>query len=540
MLNHKGTKTLATERLLLRPFIVEDAPDMYRNWASDPRVTKYVTWNPHRSADETKQLLELWTSRYADSSYYNWTMTLDGHAIGNLEVVGTSDRNESMELGYCMSVNFWNRGYMTEAVSAIRDFLFGEVGAHRLVIRHAVQNPASGKVARKCGFTWEGQQRGAIFSSDGEPMNIECYSLLRDEWECLRNAAPQTLLLDTPRLTLRPACIGDFDAVHAYAGSPENTHYMIWGTNDEKTTRSFLVNCEKAWSCRPVRNYEFVMVGKETGRVIGGCGLYLEENGQAELGWIVHRDSWKQGFAAEAGRAMADYAFGTLGLRRLRARCDAENYGSWRVMEKLGMRREAEFHEVRLCRGEWHDEYEYAILKEEWQTAHDIAYYNSLPYRFDGFADLPPLTDGVIELVCREKRPAKPEKKYAPSYEFEIRKDGQSIGYLSLRIGYTEGLYYGGQIGYGVDEAYRGNGYAGRACRLAARAARIHGMEKLLIANDVSNKASRRVCEKLGLRHIRTVRLPEDTELYREGHRFENIFEYDISAIDAVNVPPEK
>lgn len=369
MLNHKGTKTIATERLLLRPFIIEDAPDMYKNWTSDPRVAKYVSWQPHASVDESASLLELWTSRYVDADYYNWAMTLDGHAIGNIEVVGRSNKHESVELGYCMSADHWNRGYMTEAVSAVRDFLFREIGVYRLVIRHMTKNPASGKVAQKCGCTWEGCQRGAIFSKQGEPMDIEVYSLLRPEWEEMQKTVkPQVLTLDTSRLTLRPACIGDFEAVHAYAGSPENTRYMSWGTNTEKQTREYLVNCEKGWACKPVENYEFVMVQKETGKVIGGCGLFIKDGGtQANLGWILHRDYWKQGYTPEAAQAMADYAFGTLGVHRIHTTCDGENYGSYRVMEKIGMRREAEFKKARPCHGEWHDEYEYGMLKEEWE-----------------------------------------------------------------------------------------------------------------------------------------------------------------------------
>ncbi|MPN53901.1 hypothetical protein SDC9_201569 [bioreactor metagenome] len=100
------------------------------------------------------------------------------------------------------------------------------------------------------------------------------------------------------------------------------------------------------------------------------------------------------------------------------------------------------------------------------------------------------------------------------------------MGVLGLRIGYTEGLYYGGQIGYAVDEPHRGNGYAAAACRLVLPVAKAHGMTKLLITNDVNNFASRRVCEKLGLRFVRTALLPEWTELYCEGQRYINIFEW--------------
>ncbi|MBP3293295.1 MAG: GNAT family N-acetyltransferase, partial [Clostridia bacterium] len=110
MLNHKGTKTIATPRLLLRPFIIEDAHDMYANWASDPRVTKYLTWMPHESPEATAELLSLWVPNYENPAYYNWVITLEGRAIGNVSIVRQSDKSEYMEFGYCLSASYWNQG----------------------------------------------------------------------------------------------------------------------------------------------------------------------------------------------------------------------------------------------------------------------------------------------------------------------------------------------------------------------------------------------------------------------------------------------
>ena len=167
-------------------------------------------------------------------------------------------------------------------------------------------------------------------------------------------------------------------------------------------------------------------------------------------------------------------------------------------------------------------------MRDEWEIQKEIAYYNALPCLFEAFIEVPPLADDEIFLVCEEKSPAKPEKKWLPGYSFAICKSGEKIGNISLRIGYSEGLYYGGQIGYSIDEAHRGKNYAAKACQLLLPIARAHGMIKLLITNDVENHASRRVCEKLGARLIRTARLPEWTDMYKEGQRFLNIFEWDL------------
>ena len=163
--------------------------------------------------------------------------------------------------------------------------------------------------------------------------------------------------------------------------------------------------------------------------------------------------------------------------------------------------------------------------------AKEIAYHNALPCVFDNFIDLPELSDGVISFVCSVKSPANPEHKWVPAYIFDICKDGEKIGDVGLRIGYTEGLYYGGQIGYNVDGTHQGNGYAVRACRLLVPIAKAHAMIKLLITNDHKNIASMRVCEKLGAKLVRTAPLPDWHELYKDGQRFVNIYEWDIEKL---------
>lgn len=337
--------------------------------------------------------------------------------------------------------------------------------------------------------------------------------------------------LETERLVLRKFGYGDFDAVHSYAGCVENITYMLWGPNSEEQTRQFINTAIESAEKEPCKNYQYAAILKTTGNLIGACDLAI--NGiEAEIGWILHRNYWKQGFGTEMGKAMLGFGFEEHQLHRIVAHCDAENVGSYRVMEKIGLRREGMFIEGRPShKGSgktYGDELSYAILRDEWEIQKEIAACNSLPCEFNGFIDVPKLTDQEIELVCIDKKEAIPEKNYVPAYIFEIRKNGERVGELGLRIGYTDGLYYGGQIGYSVDEKYRGNGYAGLACRLVIPVAKAHRMTKLLISNDINNTASRRVCEKLGLRHLRCARLPEWTELYREGQRYLNIYEMNL------------
>lgn len=338
--------------------------------------------------------------------------------------------------------------------------------------------------------------------------------------------------LETERLCLRAYEADDFAAVHAYASTVENTVHMPFGPNSEADTRAFLDMAIAANEADPRRRYEFAVILKESGTPIGGCGLYLLGKDEGEIGWILHRNHWRRGYGTELGRALVALGFGELHLHRIVARCDAQNCASFGVMEKLNMRREGCFLEARpahkLSDKPYGDELLYAILREEWEIQKEIAYYDALPCRFFDFIELPALTGGEIYLVCTGKSPADPERKYVPAYHFAICRGGEKIGNIGLRIGYTEGLYYGGQIGYNVDEACRGRGYAAEACRLILPVARAHGMEKLLITNEQTNIASRRVCEKLGARFVRLARLPEQSELYQKGLRYVNIFEVEV------------
>jgi len=335
--------------------------------------------------------------------------------------------------------------------------------------------------------------------------------------------------IETDRLILRSFKEDDFEAVHSYASSAKNTTYMLFGPNNEEESRAFIKRAIASNSKEPIDNYSLAVELKETGKLIGACDLHIKGD-DPEVGWIVHKDHWGKGYGTEMGLALLKLGFEENNLHRIIARCDIENIGSVRIMEKIGMRREGVFREYRRTRPNsgklYRDELVCAVLKDEWEVQKEVAYYNALPCKFDEFITVPSLTDGEIFLVCTEKYPANPEKKHVPAYKFAVCKGGEKIGEVGLRIGYTDGLYYAGQIGYGIDEAHRGNSYAARACELIVPIAKAHGMTKLLITNNHTNTASARVCEKLGARLVRLARLPEWSDLYKGGQRYVNIYEW--------------
>lgn len=110
----------------------------------------------------------------------------DGKTIGSISVVWLDENSEHAELGYCIGYDYWNKGIMTEAAKAVINYLFAEIGVNRVCISHAVKNPASGKVAQKCGLTFEGTKREYFKTVSGEFLDISVYGIVRREWEAIK------------------------------------------------------------------------------------------------------------------------------------------------------------------------------------------------------------------------------------------------------------------------------------------------------------------------------------------------------------------
>ena len=181
-MNHKGTVLLETERLILRRFTEDDAPQVYRNWASDDEVTKYLTWPTHRSAADSLGFMKYCVQSYAEPTCYQWGMELkDTHElIGSLSGVHIDENADSVELGWCIGRRFWGKGYTPEAARAVTAFLFDEVGVNRIAALHDVHNLKSGRVMQKIGMKYEGTLRQ--YSRNNQGIADCCvYSLLRSE-----------------------------------------------------------------------------------------------------------------------------------------------------------------------------------------------------------------------------------------------------------------------------------------------------------------------------------------------------------------------
>lgn len=178
-----GTVDMQTDRLTLRRFRYADAPAMYANWAANPLVTHYVTWQPHRTVKETENLLDAWLSDYDRPHTYRWAIERqqDRRLIGSIDVVRFDATLSAAEIGYCSDPSTWGEGLMTEALDAVINFLFNTVRVRRVHARHDTQNKASGRVMQKAGMRFEGILRASFADKDGTLKDMAHYALLREE-----------------------------------------------------------------------------------------------------------------------------------------------------------------------------------------------------------------------------------------------------------------------------------------------------------------------------------------------------------------------
>ncbi len=172
--------------------------------------------------------------------------------------------------------------------------------------------------------------------------------------------------LITERLLIRKLESTDWEAVYEYTSNPTVMKYIPEGVFSKEDTMAFVLD--------NVGNSaeKFAVILKEENVLIGHIDFHRYfGNHTYEIGWVFNPKFYNKGFATEAASAILKHGFDTMNLHRIIATCQPENPPSYRIMEKIGMRREGFFKKCIPHGEEWWDEYYYAILREEWIENHE-------------------------------------------------------------------------------------------------------------------------------------------------------------------------
>lgn len=171
-----------TPRLLLRRVKKSDYRDMYE-YACDPDVTKFLTWQPHLNPSWTMRYLSYVSTRYRTGEFYDWAVIHreDNKMIGTCGFTSFSYDHNSGEIGYVLNKSYWGRGIATEAVRAVMEAGFLKLNLHRIEAKFMQGNDRSRRVMEKAGMTFEGFQRDSMFIL-GEYRTIGICAILFSEY----------------------------------------------------------------------------------------------------------------------------------------------------------------------------------------------------------------------------------------------------------------------------------------------------------------------------------------------------------------------
>jgi RimJ/RimL family protein N-acetyltransferase len=177
--------------------------------------------------------------------------------------------------------------------------------------------------------------------------------------------------VQTDRLLLRPFAATDFDALLAIQSRADVARYLYWDPRNAAEVRETLDTKVRATAIVAEGDHlSLAVVLRESDQLIGDCSLVWAsaEHRQAEIGFLFHPDHHGHGYATEAAAALLALAFDGLRAHRVFGRLEARNTASARVLERLGMRKEAHLVENEHIKGEWQSEVVYALLEREWAS----------------------------------------------------------------------------------------------------------------------------------------------------------------------------
>ena len=175
--------------------------------------------------------------------------------------------------------------------------------------------------------------------------------------------------LETPRLVIRQFTFSDLAPFHTYRNDPQVAQYQGWDVPySREKAFEFIDEMKKVTPGTPGEWFQAAVVRKDNNQMIGDVAFHImrSDSRQAYIGYTLSRAAWGQGYATEAIHRLLDTLFRDYKLHRVVAECDVENGASYRLLERVGFRREAHLKENLFFKGRWSSEYHYAMLEHEW------------------------------------------------------------------------------------------------------------------------------------------------------------------------------
>jgi len=176
----KNIPTLKTKRLTLRKMEYEDLGDVYE-YTSDPKVSEFLMWYPHKTIEYTKSYLKYILKLYKKGKFYDFGIEFNNKIIGTVGFSSISVRDSGAQIGYVLNSRFWGQGIASEAVEEILRFGFFTLSLERIEAFFLPKNERSRKVLIKSGLKSD-EKRSKRMLIKGEHYDVECFSITKEEY----------------------------------------------------------------------------------------------------------------------------------------------------------------------------------------------------------------------------------------------------------------------------------------------------------------------------------------------------------------------
>lgn len=324
---------LETERLVLRPWRLSDLEDFYE-YARVDGVGQMAGWMPHKSMEESRKILE---GFIVEKKVLALELRETGKVIGSLgieemDIDPVGEGRFGRELGYVLSKDYWGRGLMPEAVKAVIDYCFSQLGLDYLVCSHFLRNRQSRRVIEKRGFQYLYEARC------GAQERIKLY-ILNNPVKISAPFSAAAVHLETPQLLIRPLEQEDWQALYPSLTDPEIADMAGFPLVTSQQEAQKRVQGE-------IRGDEtLAIVLKENGRMVGTFSVQKRDWTEypidqalrgREFGFDLCRDCWGRGLMKEAVIAVRDYCLDTLGYDFVTCGHFLRNVRSKHLIEKCG------------------------------------------------------------------------------------------------------------------------------------------------------------------------------------------------------------
>lgn len=186
----RGSPQLTSERLSYRKIVPENAQDMYE-YSCLEEVTRYLLWMPHTGLAETQRYIKLLQKKYAEGTFWDFGLTYreNGKFIGTCGITSYDENDNSLEIGYVLSPDYWAMGLAAEAARTVMTFCFDTFGVRRITAKHLEGNDRSARVMCKLGMHLQGVYRNALYVK-GSYKTVHVYEITREEFEQQKSAQP--------------------------------------------------------------------------------------------------------------------------------------------------------------------------------------------------------------------------------------------------------------------------------------------------------------------------------------------------------------